>query len=67
MLKAVTIAQELCVKDSEDYFLIKDACLAELDPEEVDENGLGRVPAYIRFRPVENNIAYTTSKKISVI
>ena len=42
LMKAVSIAQELGLSEGTDYFLIKDACLTELEPEEVDENGVGR-------------------------
>ena len=66
LLKAVTIAQELGLKEGEDYFLIKDACLTELEPEEVDENGVGRVLTCIGFRPLEDNIAHTISKKFQL-
>ena len=66
LLKAVTIAQELGLKENEDYFLIKDACLTELEPEEVDENGVGRVLTCIGFRPLEDEIAHTISKKFQL-
>jgi len=42
LLKAVTMAEELGLKEGRDFFLIKDCCLTELEPEEYDENGTGR-------------------------
>ena len=66
LLKAVTIAQELGLREDEDYFLIKDTCLTELEPEEVDENGVGRVLTCIGFRPLEDNMAHTISKKFQL-
>ncbi len=66
LLRAVTIAQELGLKENEDYFLIKDACLTELDPEEVDENGVGRVLTCIGFKPLEDEIAHQISKKFQL-
>lgn len=63
LLKAVTIAQELGLKEGEDYFLIKDACLTELEPEEFDEDGVGRVLTCIGFKPLPDDIAHKISKK----
>ena len=36
MMKAVTIAEELGLQEGKDFFLIKDSCLTELEPEEYD-------------------------------
>ena len=66
MLKAVTIAQELGLKEDEDYFLIKDACLTELEPEEVDDNGVGRVLTCIGFKPLNDETAHKISKKFQL-
>lgn len=66
LLKAVTIAQELGLKENEDYFLIKDACLTELEPEEVDENGEGRVLTCIGFKPLDDETAHKISKKFQL-
>lgn len=66
LLKAVTIAQELGLKEGEDYFLIKDACLTELEPEEFDENGVGRVLTCIGFKPLPDDIAHKISKKFQL-
>ena len=61
--KAITIANELGLKEKEEYFLIKDNCLTELEPEEVDENGVGRTLTCIGFRPLPDDTAHKISKK----
>ena len=66
LLKAITIAQELGLKENEDYFLIKDACLTELEPEEFDEDGVGRVFTCIGFKPLPDDIAHKISKKFQL-
>lgn len=63
IMKAVTIAQELGLKEDEDYFLIKDCCLTELEPEETDEQGVGRTLTCIGFRPLPDDVAHQISKK----
>ena len=62
LMKAVTMAEELGLKENEDFFLIKDNCLTELEPEEVDENGVGRTLTCIGFRPLPDEIAHKISK-----
>lgn len=64
--KAVTIAKELGLKENADYFLIKDCCLTELTPEEIDENGVGRVLTCIGFKPLPDKIAHKISKKFQL-
>lgn len=61
--KAITISNELGLKEGVDFFLIKDCCLTELTPEEVDENGVGRVLTCIGFKPLPDEIAHKISKK----
>ena len=51
LMKAVEMAEELGWKEGVDYFLIKDNCRTELEPEEVDENGVGRTLTCIGFVP----------------
>jgi PTH2 family peptidyl-tRNA hydrolase len=51
LMKAVEMAKELGWKEGVDYFLIKDCCKTELEPEEVDENGVGRTLTCIGFAP----------------
>lgn len=66
LMKAVTIANELGLKEGVDYFLIKDNCLTELEPEEIDENGIGRTLTCIGFRPLDDETAWKISKKFQL-
>lgn len=66
LLKAVAIAQELGLIEGQDFFLIKDACLTELEPEEFDENGIGRTLTCIGFKPMPDEIAHAISKKFQL-
>ena len=66
LMKAVAIANELGLEEGVDYFLIKDNCLTELEPEEVDENGVGRTLTCIGFRPLDDEIAWKISKKFQL-
>ena len=66
LLKAVTIAEELGLEEGVDFFLIKDCCLTELEPEEVDECGVGRVLTCIGFRPLDDETAHKISKKFQL-
>ena len=66
LMKAVTVATKLGMKEGEDFFLIKDCCLTELEPEEVDENGVGRTLTCIGFKPLPDDIAHQISKKFQL-
>lgn len=61
--KVIDIAANLDLVENKDYFLIKDNCLTELTPEEVDENGIGRTLTCIGFRPLPDDICNQLSKK----
>ena len=63
LLKAVTMAEELGLQEDVDFFLIKDNCLTELEPEEVAENGVGRTLTCIGFCPLPDDVAHTISRK----
>lgn len=63
LMKAVTHAEELGLKEGEDFFLIKDNCLTELEPEEVDENGQGRTLTCVGFRPLPDDLCRQISRK----
>jgi peptidyl-tRNA hydrolase len=52
LLAAVIMAEKLGMQEGEDFFLIKDNCYTELEPEEVDENGVGRTLTCIGFAPM---------------
>lgn len=63
LMKAITVAEDLGLKEGEDFFLIKDCCLTELEPEEIDKNGIGRTLTCIGFKPLPDEIAHQISKK----
>lgn len=66
LLKAKTIAESLGMKEGEDFFLIWDACLTELQPEKYDEDGTGRTLTCIGFRPLDDETAWKISKKFQL-
>lgn len=66
LLKAVELAEELGMKENEDFFLIKDNCYTELDPEEFDENGQGRTLTCIGFKPMDTEIIDKIGKKFQL-
>ena len=61
--KIITFARELGLEEDKDFFLIKDKCLTELTPEEIDENGNGHTLTCIGFRPLPDDICHQLSKK----
>ena len=63
LIKAIAMAEELGLTEGEDFFLIKDNCLTELEPEEMDENGVGRTLTCIGFRPLPDEVAHKISRK----
>ena len=63
LMKAVTMSEELGLKEGEDFFLIRDNCLTELEPEEIGEDGISRTLTCIGFRPLPDNIAHQISRK----
>lgn len=66
ILKAVEMAEGLCMKENEDFFLIKDNCYTELEPEEFDENGHGRTLTCIGFKPMDADIIDVIGKKFKL-
>ncbi len=63
LLKAAEMAKELGLEENHDFFLIKDNCLTELEPEEVDEDGVGKTLTCIGFRPLPDETAHAISRK----
>lgn len=55
LLKAKTMAEELGMVEGRDFFLIKDNCHTELEPEEVGEDGVGRTLTCIGFMPMPDS------------
>lgn len=58
LLKAKTMAEELGMIEGQDFWLIKDNCRTELEPEED-----GRTLTVIGFRPMDNKIINQIGKK----
>lgn len=58
LLKAKTMAEELGMKEGEDFWLIRDNCHTELEPEED-----GRTLTVIGFRPMDSEIIDKIGKK----
>ena len=59
LMKAVTLAEEQGLQEGTDFFLIKDSCLTELEPEDED----GTTLTCIGFRPLPDDIAHAISRK----
>ena len=57
------LAEDLGLVENKDFFLIRDACHTELEPEEFDENGEGMTLTCIGFRPLPDEIAHQISHK----
>ena len=63
LMKAVSLAEEQGLVEDRDFFLIRDNCLTELEPEEIGEDGVGRTLTCIGFRPLPDDIAHVISRK----
>lgn len=61
--KAKDMALEMGLVEDEDFGMINDACLTELTPEWVDENGEGRCTVGLWFKPLADEKAHAISKK----
>ena len=59
LMKAVTLAEEQGLQEGTDFFLIKDSCLTELEPEDED----GTTLTCIGFRPLPDDVAHAISRK----
>ena len=63
LLKAKIMAEEMGMVEGEDFFLINDNCLTELEPEEIGENDVGRTLTCIGFKPMDSEIIDKIGKK----
>lgn len=66
LLKVVDIAEQLGLKKDEDFWIIKDCCLTELEPEELGDVGGKCVPVTttcIGFRPLDDETCNKLTKK----
>lgn len=59
LIKAVKMAEELGLRESKDFYLIRDNCSTELEPEDED----GRTLTCIGFTPMEDTIIDKIGKK----
>lgn len=59
LLKAKAIADELGMKENEDYGFINDKCLTELNPENED----GTTTVGMWFAPLDDEVAHRISRK----
>lgn len=59
LLRAKTMAEEIGMKENEDFFLIRDNCHTELSPEDDD----GRTLTCIGFKPMDADLIGQISKK----
>ena len=55
------ITKTIC--EARNLNMINDACLTELTPEWVDENGEGRCTVGIWFKPLKDEVAHDISRK----
>ena len=60
------MAEEMGMEKGKDFFLIKDNCLTDLEPEEVDENGVGRTLTCIGLMPLPDDVAHEISRKFQL-
>lgn len=63
LLKAKTLAEELGMQEGKEFFLIKDNCYTELQPEEFGEDGIGRTLTCIGFCPMDAEMIDKVGKK----
>lgn len=63
LLKAKTMAEELGMEEGKDFFLIRDNCHTELEPEEYDETGQGKTLTCIGFVPMDAEKADIIGRK----
>lgn len=63
LLKAKSLAEELGMTEGRDFFLIRDLCRTELEPEETGPDGIGRTLTCIGFRPMDSDAADGIGKK----
>lgn len=63
LMKAVKISEDLGLVEGRDFFLIRDSCLTELEPEEFDDAGNGMTLTCIGFSPMDDDLAHKISRK----
>lgn len=66
LLKAKTLAEKIGLKEGNDFFLIYDRCLTELQAEEQDEKG-GKTLTCIGFKPLPDETIQQISRKYQLL
>ena len=66
LLQARDMALAFGLVENQDFGMINDACLTELTPEWIDENGEGRCTVGIWFKPLQDDVAHSISKKFQL-
>jgi len=66
LLKAKKMAEDLNLIEGKDFWLIKDNCNTELNPEEIDKNGIGRTLTCIGFKPMDSEVIDQIGKKFQL-
>lgn len=67
LMKAKTMAENMGMKENEDFFIIADCCRTELEPEFIDKNGVGRTITCIGFRPFPEEVIDQIGKKYQLL
>lgn len=63
LTKAKSLAEELGMQEGLDFFLIRDHCRTELEPEETGPDGIGQTLTCIGFRPMDSDVIDSIGKK----
>lgn len=63
LLKVIKYTEELDLKLNEDFFIVRDLCFTELEPEDIDDKGIGSTITCIGFRPLPDEIMSKISRK----
>lgn len=64
---AIKRAEALGMEEGRDFFVIRDHCLTELEPEEIDKNGEGWTVTCVGFRPMPSSEIDPITKKFQLL
>lgn len=67
MNKIIEAAIDSGMIEGKDFFVIRDACLTELSPEEFDENGVGWTATCVGFAPTKASVIDPITKKLQLL
>lgn len=60
-------AENAGMVEGEDFFVIRDHCLTELEPEEFDENGEGWTTTCVGFKPMPSSKIDPVTRKLQLL